>query len=129
MTVFAQSTRLVIVHNLDLIGVAVVPDKADAPLFVDPDAVLTVAATRKSLKAITGRDSQVIQVRSVMEHHQLALRPALDMFREPANTPAFGNCLSIPITEALDHTLYAPYHCLNRPGSPASSVDHSTFRA
>ena len=110
MTVFARSTRLVIVHNLDLIGVAVVPNKADAPLVVDADAVLTIVVARKSLKAITGRDSQVIQVRSVMEHHQLALRPALDMLREPADATAFGNRLGITVAVAPDHLLSVARH-------------------
>ncbi len=99
-----------IVHDLDLIGVAVVPDKANAPLVVDADAVLTVAVARKSLKAITGRDSQVIQVRSVMEHHQLALRPALDMFREPPDSTAFGNRLGITVAVTPDHLLRVARH-------------------
>lgn len=113
MTVFARSALLMIVHDLDLIGIAVVPDKANAPLVVDADAVLTVAVTRKSLKAITGRDSQVIQVRSVMEHHQLALRPALDMFREPADPTAFGNRLGITVAVTPDHLLSVAYHAIS----------------
>lgn len=102
-----------IVHYLDLIGVAVVPDKANAPLVVDADAVLTVAATRKSLKAITGRDSQVIQVRSVMEHHQLGLGTTLDMLREPADATAFGNRLGITVVVTPDHLLSVAYHAIS----------------
>ena len=41
----AAKLALVIIGNLDVVGVAVGPDKADAPLVVDADPVLAFAIT------------------------------------------------------------------------------------
>jgi hypothetical protein len=45
----------VVVDDLDLHMAAIVPDKADAPLIVDPDAVLASSITARRLKSIPGR--------------------------------------------------------------------------
>jgi hypothetical protein len=63
----------VIVHDLDLIGVAVVPDEADSPLIVDPHAVLTLPITRERLEAIAGRRSQIIQGARIVQLEELAV--------------------------------------------------------
>lgn len=102
-----------IVHNLYLVGVSVFPDEANPPLIVDADAVLPLPVSRKGLKSIPGRYSQVIQIHSVMEHHQLALRPTLDLLREPADTPAFGYRLCIPVAVAFDHELMVAHRAIS----------------
>ena len=94
-----------IVHDLHLVGFAAVPNEADAPLVVDANAVLSFTVARKGLKPVPRRNSQVVQVRGVIQHHQLDLRPTLDVFREPADALAFGYCPGIPVAVALDHSL------------------------
>src|SRR5437899_2348957 len=49
----------VIVDNLDLLRVAVLPPKADAPLVVDANAVLTLSVTAQCFEPIARRDAQV----------------------------------------------------------------------
>ena len=49
-----------IVRNLDIIGVALRPSKADTPLIVDPNAHLPCAVTFQSFESITGRIAQVL---------------------------------------------------------------------
>jgi hypothetical protein len=51
----------VIIHNLNVVGVAVPPPKADTPPIVNPDAVLPGTVARQLLELVAGRDSQVIQ--------------------------------------------------------------------
>ena len=45
----------VIVGDFNLECVTIAPDKTDAPLFIDADAMLAKSATFQLLKAITGR--------------------------------------------------------------------------
>jgi hypothetical protein len=48
------------------VGIRTLPAKADAPLIVDPNAVLPLPATNELLKTIPGRRPQVVQhVRSI----------------------------------------------------------------
>jgi hypothetical protein len=42
-----------IVHDLDAVGVSVAPFEADAPLIVDPDAVLSFAVSQEVLAPIS----------------------------------------------------------------------------
>jgi len=52
-TLRAHSCNLsVIVHDLDIERIAMVPAKADAPLIVDPNAVLTGAIPDEFLQAV-----------------------------------------------------------------------------
>ena len=50
-----------IVDDLDLKGIAAVPAKADAPLVIDPNAVLACSLSRKPLEAIAGRHSKELE--------------------------------------------------------------------
>lgn len=52
---------MMIADNLDLVGVSFSPYKADAPLIVDGEAVLSLAVATQRLKANPGRRSQVAQ--------------------------------------------------------------------
>jgi hypothetical protein len=51
----------VIIHDLNIVGVAVPPPKADTPPIVDPDAVLPSTVSRQFLEPVARRHSQVIQ--------------------------------------------------------------------
>jgi hypothetical protein len=52
---------LVVVHDLDLVSVARVPSKADAPLVVHADAVLTLSVAPELLESVARRDAKVIE--------------------------------------------------------------------
>lgn len=49
------------------------PDKADPPLLVDPDAVLSSPIPFQHLQPVSWRGEQVLEVRSVIEHGQFPL--------------------------------------------------------
>jgi hypothetical protein len=50
---------LMIVDNLNFVGVTAFPAEANTPLFVDSDAVLILSIAVKLLESITGRNTQV----------------------------------------------------------------------
>jgi hypothetical protein len=50
-----------IVYDLDIIGVSLIPTEADTPLFVDPDTVLSLPISGQFLKAISWRDTKIVQ--------------------------------------------------------------------
>ena len=63
-----------IVHDFDIVSVAVAPDKADAVLIVDPYAVLAFAVAMQQLKAIAWRHFQISQVRRIVYHDEFSQR-------------------------------------------------------
>jgi len=50
---------LVIVNDLDIVGVAILPAEANTPLVVDTNTVLATAPTLKLLQSIARRYSQI----------------------------------------------------------------------
>lgn len=57
-----------IIRNLNLIGIPIGPDKAHAPLIIDPDTVLAFAIAFQGFETIGGRYPNVIQGSGVVEH-------------------------------------------------------------
>ncbi len=74
-----------IVHDLDIPGIAVAPDEADAPLVVDTNAVLPDSVASKGFQSVAGRDSQILKAASSVDCNQLCPGPGLDLRRQPAN--------------------------------------------
>ncbi len=50
------------------------PDKADPPLIIDPDTVLSGPITFQSFQSVACRREEVFQVRRVVEHREFPLR-------------------------------------------------------
>jgi hypothetical protein len=69
----------VVIRNLNVVGVAVAPPKADTPLIVDPDAVLPATVAQQLLKSIAGRRSKVIQCFGRIENEELSQGGALEI--------------------------------------------------
>jgi hypothetical protein len=54
-----DETPLVIIDDLDVERVSCVPDEADAPLVIDPDAVLSATVPLEDLEPVPGWAPQV----------------------------------------------------------------------
>ena len=91
-----------IVHNLDILSIAIAPDKADSPLVIDADAVLALAITRELFKAIAGRNAQILQRLRVVQHGELASGDSFDAL-ETRKPQAVENRFRVPASER-------PYH-------------------
>ena len=63
-----------IVDDLDSFRRAFSPDKAQSPLVVDPDAVLTLPVAVQCIEAVSWDRRQVLQPLSVIQHSQLSPR-------------------------------------------------------
>jgi len=57
-----------VVYDLDVERVTLVPTEADAPLLVDPNAVLSCAVTPQGLQPIPWRDPQLGQIHGRVQH-------------------------------------------------------------
>lgn len=66
----------VVVHDLNVVGITVLPDEADAPLVIDANAVLAPAIALEGLKRVAGRGLQVFKGASPVQIEQLAAASA-----------------------------------------------------
>src|SRR6266699_5013673 len=94
---------LVVVHDLHLLR-PVVPDETNTPLLVDANAVLSGAISPQSLQPVSRRPAQVFEVHGVIQEHQLAACPHLDLGRERLRGPAAEDALGFTAAEGADHS-------------------------
>jgi hypothetical protein len=66
-----------VVHDRDVVRIAVAPAKADSPLIVDSNAVLAGPIAAQLLQPIAGRDSKIVQDLAGVHQQQLPERRAL----------------------------------------------------
>ena len=82
-----------IIHNFNTAGMAVCPDKANPPLVIDADAVLTLPVAFRRFQTIAGRYFQKTQIRSGIQLLQFAHRHRFNIgkpFHPPALKQGFG---------------------------------------
>jgi hypothetical protein len=94
---------LVIVGDLHIEGITVFPSEADPPLVVDPDAVLSFPIAGKLLQTIPGRNSQVAQRISRVEHEELPQGRAVNTLRKAPRALAIEDSLGLRVSKAPNH--------------------------
>jgi len=72
----------VVIDDFHAVGVTLNPSKTDAPLIVDPDAVLAFAIALEGFESIGRWNMQIIQHEGVPEHTQLTTCHGLDIVRQ-----------------------------------------------
>ena len=82
---------------------AIAPFEANAPLVVDPNAVLTGAVSAQSFQSIGRRHAQILQGLRPVEHSQLAQGNLLNVGRQPARPLPLKDLLCFCVLETLDH--------------------------
>ena len=102
-----------IINDFDLLGSAIAPDKANSPLVVDADAVLTGPASFQRLEAITWRWRQICQLFRLMDQPQLALRHALNVRAQAPRETSMEQGLGIATGEGADHVLLYTRRVMN----------------
>ena len=70
-----------IIHNFDVVSVPIKPGKANAPLPVDPDAVLTFSLAGQLFQSIGWWRAQIIDALGCMKIGQAAQGMALNLMR------------------------------------------------
>jgi hypothetical protein len=94
----------VVINDLDIVGVAFQPAKADAPLIIDPNTVLADSVSRELLKPVAGRHAQILQRADGIEHDQFALCDPVNVRRKSPGRLAPEELFGVPVPEASDHT-------------------------
>jgi hypothetical protein len=99
---FAIIPLLVVVRDLDSVRVSVPPHKADAPLIVDPNAVLALAVSMQGFQPVASWNGQVAELRREMYLVQFPARDALNSPELPYRLPV-KELLGIRVAEGPDH--------------------------
>jgi hypothetical protein len=93
----------VIVNDLDVEGIGSDPSKADPPLIVDADAVLSDTIGRKFLQTVCWRNPEVGEARSSVQHDKFAKCDAKEIGRELANLLPTEQPFGVRVAKATDH--------------------------
>jgi len=93
----------VVIGYLNIVGITVTPSEADAPLIVDPNAVLPSTISFELLKSVPWWQPQICQLLGRVQYQQLPQGASLQPCR--ANMLAFEQPLRITIAEAVNHVL------------------------
>ena len=94
---------LVVIDNLHAFRVMVRrPAEADAPLVIDPDAILSAPVSLQSLKTVSRRDPEVIQPRCGIKKHQFAPGGAFKTTK-CSDELIVEQPFRVPIGKASDH--------------------------
>jgi hypothetical protein len=92
----------VIVDDFHVMRSVGLPDKADAPLFVDSDAVLSGAVSLESLEPVSWRYAKIVQVAAGFDLIELPESYCRDP-GPPLTQTRFKETFCISIFEALYH--------------------------
>jgi hypothetical protein len=92
-----------VIHDFDVIAMAVAPDEADPPLIVDANGVLSFSVAPQGLQLIAGRRGQDAQLGRGMQLQQLPQRNALEGSEAPG-VLIVKKLLRFLRREALNHT-------------------------
>jgi len=92
----------VVIHDLDFVGVAVAPGKAQAPLVIDADTVLALTIALQALQPVSRQQREGSHVRSRVQHVQFPQRLTLNDL-EPAHGFPAEKALRISAAESPDH--------------------------
>jgi hypothetical protein len=74
---------LVVIHNLNVMRIAVTPDEADAPLVIDSNAVRPRAVALQPFKVVSRRYAKILQPQCPMQVQKLSPRRPFDGLKSP----------------------------------------------
>jgi hypothetical protein len=92
-----------IIHDFDIPRIAIAPAKTNAPLVVDPDAVLPTPIASKGLKSIARRHREFRQLANRIEYQQLTACQPFDA-AEATHSSVVKKRFAVTIGKAPDHS-------------------------
>jgi hypothetical protein len=98
-----KTSSSVVVNDLDVKGVSVFPDETDAPLIIDPDAVLPRTVAAEPLEAVARGNQKVLERLSAVKDQQLSQCSSLDFRRKPPCPLTEEQSLGLGVAKAPDH--------------------------
>ena len=91
-----------VVDDLDVVCVTVFPHEANPVLIVDHDALLTSAVAFQFVQVVARRELQVAEDDRRVQHDQLSVGAALNVFRNPLGMLASEGRFGLLICPRLD---------------------------
>ena len=92
-----------VVDDLDLPCFAIAPSETDTPLFVDANAVLSLAGASQHLEPVARRHPQIVKSACGLKRQEFRPRPSLDLYWQAANGMARKDGRATLVGKALDH--------------------------
>jgi hypothetical protein len=92
----------VVVHDLDLLCIAILPNEADPILIIDPDAVQPSPISRERLQVIARERAQVVESLRRVQLQELSLSDAGNA-PKPSRRIALEERFGFSVPEAPDH--------------------------
>lgn len=105
---------LVVIDDFYGFSVAVTPDKANSPLVVDADAVLTFAVAFKGFEPVSGRNAEILKRDGVVKDFELSHGRALQFRRKAFFPEAEEKTFGHAVFKAANHTKWIirnAYNC------------------
>jgi hypothetical protein len=96
---------LVVIDYLYVVCISLAPSKADAPLIVDPNAVLTSAVAPQPFQAVARRHAKIRQTHGRIQHAELPQRHSLNSRPELPDRLSLEEPIGVLIPKALDHAV------------------------
>jgi len=94
---------LVIIDNFDRVSVLFVPAKADAPLVIDTDTVLSAPAALQCLQMVAGWQTHDLKSVGGVELKEFSAGPALNVRWQSTRRSTTEDLLRLGIGETFDH--------------------------
>ena len=94
-----------VIDDFDRVRMPVFPDKTDAPLVVDADAVLACPSALEGFETVAWRHAQVTQGFRRRELRELTEGYTLNIGGEPPRAFALPDLLRLFVAEILNHSL------------------------
>jgi hypothetical protein len=93
----------VVIDDLNSIRIAIAPDKADTPLIIYPDTVLSLSRPFQRLKPVGRWHLEVIQLPCVVQHSEFSAGNNLDIHGELSRNSTFPDLSVFLVLELPDH--------------------------
>lgn len=94
---------LVVIDDLNIVGILSVPTKAEAPLVVDANAVLPATVALEGFQAIAGRQTHDVESIGGIELQEFSSGGTLNVGWQVTRSRAAKEFFSLGVGEALEH--------------------------
>jgi hypothetical protein len=94
---------LVVIHYLNIMGIPVAPNKADAVLVVHANGMLSFAISLQLFQVVAGRNAKVFNCERSVQDHQLSSRDSPKIGRNAAAPARSPERFSVVVPEACNH--------------------------
>ena len=93
-----------VVADGNVIGIFILETKADPPLIIDRDGVLTLSVAGEGMQLVTWRYEQILQTNGEVQILKFARGALLDIWWQTFQLAVRVQCLRFAICKAFDHS-------------------------